>query len=140
MVILPTIWELDNDPIMLGHWQNRTRDRLNARSASLFFTGFGSPLLTPFEDFPQRLIETVDHNDFDHPIGIQGDAFIPFVPGNASFIPLRLLLTFDSAQAAAISTTNSSTRGRGLVDVTYVDGERYGRGSYTLFLRVDRLL
>jgi hypothetical protein len=46
-----------------------------------------------------------------------------------------MLLTFSSAQAAA----DSITQGRGVVEITYRDGQNYGQGSYTILLRVDRL-
>jgi hypothetical protein len=46
-----------------------------------------------------------------------------------------LTLTFDSAQDAA----NSTSRGRGVVEITYRDGQSYGPGCYTIFLLVERL-
>ncbi len=78
-----------------------------------------------------------ERNDFDRPVGMDGDTFNPLAasPAPATFIPAVMLLTFSSAQAAADSTT----QGRGVVEITYRDGHNYGQGSYTIFLRVDRL-
>jgi hypothetical protein len=79
---------------------------------------------------------TPRRNDFDRPIGIDGEPFNPFVaPNPTTFIPAVMLLTFNSAQEAA----NSVTQGQGTVEIHYRDGDRYGRGIYTMFLRVERL-
>ena len=138
VVILPTIWESDNDLVMLGHWQLQTRNSLRVfarRSGSWVLGRAAMPLITP-ADF---LTEPVNRNDFDRPLGIQGDAFVPLAVGTATFTPFRMFLTLNSAQTAAVSTTNSTTQGRGVVEITYRDGPRYGPGNYTIFLLVERL-
>jgi hypothetical protein len=137
VVMLPTIWENDNVPDVLNVWQRQADEFITtfARNSARFITGRTErPLVeqvdTVFRTIPQR-------NDFDRPIGMDGNAFDPLSaePEPATFNPAVMLLTFTSAQAAA----NSTTQGRGVVEITYRDGERYGRGIYTIFLRVDRL-
>jgi hypothetical protein len=68
---------------------------------------------------------------------MDGDTFNPLAatPNPATFIPAVMLLTFGSAESAA----NRTTQGRGVVEITYRDGHNFGEGSYTIFLRVDRL-
>lgn len=136
VVILPTIWEWDNDQVMLGHWQAQ---------APGFLRTFGmrnTAAISGREEFPlitrsDVLTETVNRNDFDHPIGIQGDAFVPLAAGTATFSPWRVFLTFSMAERLA--RTVSSGTVPGVFQITYEDGQRYGSGRYTLFLRVERL-
>jgi hypothetical protein len=84
---------------------------------------------------------TPERNSLDRPIGIDGDTFDPVAAtqGSATFIPAVMVLTYLSADAAASSIVNTRTERRGVVDITYRDGHKYGEGSYTLFLLVERL-
>jgi hypothetical protein len=139
VVMFPTIWELDNDQSpMLNAWHTRAPASIRLfapTSPSLISRRVGSPIKTRVE----VLRETVDRNDFDRPVGMEGDSFSPFRAGTAIFSPWRFFLIFSSAQAAANSTLNSSTGLRGVVDIQYTDGPNYGPGSYTIFLQVERL-
>jgi hypothetical protein len=137
VVILPTIWETDYQTDLLNIWNRQVDNwiRRFATNSSQFVNGTTRrPLVEQADivlrDIPQR-------NDFDRPIGMDGDTYNPVsaTPEPATFIPAVMLLTFSSAQAAADSTT----QGRGVVEITYRDGQNYGQGSYTIFLRVDRL-
>jgi hypothetical protein len=74
-------------------------------------------------------------NDFDRPVGMDGNIFTLFSNVPATFVPAVMLLTFDSAQNAA----NSTAQGRGVVEIQYHDGSNYGPGNYTIFLLVERL-
>lgn len=139
VVILPTIWELDNDQSpMLSAWHSKAQPEL------IRFASTSAPLVLGRVQFPLKtrvevLREPVDRNDFDRPIGMDGDSFFPFVARTATFSPFRIFLNFSSAQAAATSTANSFTHGRGIVDIEYGDGRNYGPGRYTMFLSVERL-
>jgi hypothetical protein len=122
---------------MLGHWQAQAPAFLRTfgmRSTVLISGREESPLITRSD----VLTETVNRNDFDHPIGIQGDAFVPLAAGTATFSPWRVFLTFGMAERLA-RTVSSGTVIPGVFQITYEDGPRYGSGSYTLFLRVERL-
>ncbi len=137
VVIIPTLWENDNVPDVLNIWNRQVDNWIRhfaTTSAHFFLPRSRRPLVeqvdTVLSTVPQR-------NDFDRPIGMDGDAFNPgsASPAPATFIPAVMLLTFDSAQEAA----NSITQGRGVVEITYRDGQAFGPGSYTIFLRIDRL-
>jgi hypothetical protein len=137
VVLLPTIWESDNVPDVLEIWHRQANNWIRhfaARSAQ-FVNGRSRRQLVAQVD---TVLSTVpQRNDFDRPIGTDGDAFNPgsASPAPATFIPAVMLLTFDSAQEAA----NSIAHGRGVVEITYRDGQAFGPGSYTIFLRIDRL-
>jgi len=137
IVILPTIWESDNvqDVLLVWHRQADAFIRRFAANSARFFTGTSRRALVEQVDI---VLNTVpQRNDFDRPIGMDGDAFNPWAaqPAPGTFIPAVMLLTFDSAQAAA----NSTTQGRGIVEIHYRDGRSYGQGNYTIFLLVQRL-
>ena len=138
VVILPTIWESDNDRVMFGDWQTQAPGfiRTFGLGAREFISGRQSmPLITRTD----VLRASVTQNDFDRPIGIQGDAFVPFVSGRATFSPWRMFLTFSMAERLA--RTLSGPNGMpGVFRITYDDGPKYGSGSYTLFLRIERVL
>ena len=137
IVLLPTIWENDNATEMLDVWMRQAPSFLRTFAASSdgFITGRRP---RPLIERVDRVLDTIPkHNDFDRPIGLDGEPYNPLAasPGSATFVPAVMLLTFTSAQEAA----NSNTTGRGVVEITYRDGARYGPGSYTIFLRVERL-
>lgn len=137
VVIIPTLWENDNIPDLLNVWNRQVDDYLRrfAANSARFINGTARRQLV--EQVDEVLNTVPQRNEFDRPIGIDGDAFNPLAasPKPATFIPAVMLLTFDSAVNAA----NSTTQGSGVVEITYRDGERYGQGSYTIFLRVERL-
>jgi hypothetical protein len=133
VVLLPTIWEADNDRVMFDDWRAQAPGFIRAFATRCSLT---CRLATPLVTNSDFLVETVARNDFDHPVGIQGDAFIPLAPGRATFAPWRVVLTFNTAQRIATTTFDQLP---GVFPVTYQDGPRYGSGSYTLFLRVERL-
>jgi hypothetical protein len=142
VVILPTIWENDNVPDeMLNVWNGSGASNFIRRFArddsARFITGRVPRPLVEQVAADMMVMPTPQRNDFDRPIGLNGEPFNPFaaIPDRTTFIPAVMLLTFNSAQEAA----DSVTQGRGIVEIHYRDGERYGRGIYTIFLRVDRL-
>jgi len=139
-VIIPTIWENDNTPDVLNEWNRQVESyfRILAAMSNAAVTNRVRPPLIQQRDVvlstPPNVI------DFDHPLGIQGDTFNPLAPAPlATFIPAVMFLTYDSAEAAATGTSNSISRGRGVIEITYRDGHNYGDGSYTIFLLVERL-
>jgi hypothetical protein len=141
VVILPTIWEQDNVPdVMFNVWNRSGAPDFIGRfaqadSARFIIGGVPRPLVEQVEA-NKMTMPTPRRNDFDRPIGIAGEPYNPFVtPNPTTFIPAVMLLTFNSAQEAA----NSAAQGPGIVEIHYRDGERYGPGSYTMFLRVERL-
>lgn len=141
VVILPTIWEDDD-------FRGEVRDVWSTQAGSWLrnFAASAAPLVS---GNARRSLITRDvdvmttaihRNSFDRPIGIDGSAFnLAADPGLATFRPAVMFLTYDSALEAAASTANSSTRGRGVIEITYRDGTAYGPGSYTIFLLVERL-
>lgn len=138
VILIPTIWENDNVPTVLTAWH---------RQVDAFIRSFATTRAPRFIDgsTPHRLVDQSDTvlsvvpqtNEFDRPIGLDGDSFNPAsaTPNPATFIPAVMFLTFDSAEAAA----NSTGQGRGVVHITYRDGRSYGQGSYTIILRVERI-
>lgn len=137
VVILPTIWELDNDRVMFGDWQAQAPGfiRTFGLSAIDFISGRQSiPLITRSD----VLRSSITRNDFDRPIGIQGDAFVPLVVGRATFSPWRMFLNFSMAERLA-RTLSGPDGTPGVFQITYDDGPRYGSGRYTLFLRIERV-
>ncbi len=135
VVIIPTIWENDNVPDVLNIW-NRQVDNWIRHFAATSDRFFSPTSRQPLVQQVDTVLSTVpQRNDFDRPIGMDGDAFNPLAatPNPATFIPAVMLLTFNSAQEAASGSTH------GGVEITYRDGQSYGPGSYTIFLRVDRL-
>lgn len=141
VLLIPTIWENDYHNDIVNIWirqVNAYMTRFAANSAR-FITGTARRPLVQQVD---TVLSVIPHrNDFDRPVGMSGDGFNPLAasPNPATFIPAVMLLTFNSAQEAAASTTNSSTHGRGVIEITYRDGESYGPGSYTIFLLVEQL-
>ena len=137
VVIIPTLWENDNMLDLLNVWNRQVDDYLRrfAANSARFISGTGRRQLV--EQVDEVLNTVPQRNEFDRPIGLDGDAFNPLAasPKPATFIPAVMLLTFDSAVNAA----NSTTQGPGGVEITYRDGQSYGQGSYTIFLRVERL-
>ena len=145
-VIIPTIWESDYSSDMLNNvWTRQVNDYLRhfaANGARLITVPAPGAVRTPLvvqRDTVLRFIP--QRNDFDRPIGMDGDTFNPLAadPQPATFIPAVMVLTFASAQEAAASTLNSHPGRRGVVEITYRDGRNYGEGSYTIFLLVERL-
>jgi hypothetical protein len=137
VLLMPTIWESDNVPDVLNIWNRQADDyirRFATHAEQYISLRTRRPLVEQFETvlntIPQR-------NDFDRPIGMGGGAFNPSAasPEPATFIPAVMLLTFNSANTAALSTTY----GPGVVKIDYADGPNYGQGNYTIFLRVERL-
>jgi|GEM_PF-3164811 len=141
VLIIPTIWENDNNPEVLNIWniQVNTYLRRLASTSGRLFTGEASPKLLVRTDTVLSTIPQVI--DFDRPIGIEGDTFNPLAALRlpATFVPAVMFLTFDNAEAAASGTSNSSSGLRGVVEIKYQDGSNYGAGSYTIFLLVERL-
>jgi hypothetical protein len=137
MLIIPTIWENDNVPEVLNIWNRQVGNWIRhfATNSAGFINGTSTRQLIEQVDTVLRTVP--QRNDFDRPIGMDGDAFNPLAatPNPSTFIPAVMLLTFNSAEAAA----NSTTQGRGVVEITYRDGQSYGPGSYTIFLLVERL-
>ncbi len=145
-VIIPTIWESDYSSDMLNNvWTRQVNDYLRhfaANGARLITVAAPGAVRTPLvvqRDTVLRFIP--QRNDFDRPIGMDGDTFNPLAadPQPATFIPAVMVLTFTSAQEAAASTLNSHPGRRGVVEITYRDGRNYGEGSYTISLLVERL-
>lgn len=137
VVILPTIWENDNvKDVMFDVWNASAAPNFIRRFAGNLRGGVPRPLVEQVEA-NMMIMPTPQRNDFDRPIGIDGEPFNPFtaIPDRTTFIPAVMLLTFNSAQEAA----NSVAQGQGIIEIHYRDGERYGRGIYTMFLRVERL-
>jgi hypothetical protein len=137
VALIPTIWENDNNPAVLDVWNRQVDDflrRLAANGSRLVYGPANRPLVEQVDTVLNTIPQT---NDFDRPIGMDGDAFNPGAasPNPATFIPAVMLLTYGSAVNAA----NANAQGAGLVEITYRDGEHYGQGSYTIFLRVERL-
>lgn len=132
VVILPTIWEDDNVHDVLDVWQRQAEAwiRRFATNSALFII---DPTRRPLIERGDTVLSTIPQgNDFDRPIGIDGAPFVP-IPADlepATFIPAVMFLTFRSAQEAA---------SRGVVEIRYIDGERYGPGDYSIFLLVERL-
>jgi len=140
VVILPTIWEQDNIADIFDIWNQQASAWIRSfvSNSALFII---NPARRPLIEQVDTVLSTIpQRNDFDRPIGIDGDAFNPFAadPEPATFIPAVMLLTFNSAQAAS-ATINSSTHERGVVEIKYQDGKRYGPGNYSIFLLVERL-
>ena len=138
-IIIPTIWENDNNEEVLNIW-NRQVDTYLRRLASTsggLFTGEASRKLLVRTDTVLSTIPQVLY--FDRPIGMEGDTFNPLAAVRlpATFVPAVMFLTYDNAEEAASGTSNSG--GRGVVEITYRDGRNYGAGSYTIFLLVERL-
>lgn len=132
VLILPTIWESDDIDAMWTVWNTQANSffRQFARSSSRYISGTTRrPVIeqvdTVLSTIPQR-------NDYDRPIGIDGDAFNPLSadPGPATFIPAAMLLKGDNAEEAVA---------HGVYEITYRDGTRFGPGSYTLSVRVERV-
>ncbi len=141
VVIIPTIWENDNVQDVLNVWSRQADAFLRrfAANSSRFIMGTAR---RPLVEQVDTVLSTVpQRNDFDRPIGMDGGAFNPLsaTPDPATFIPAVMLLTFNSAQEAASSTSNSSMHGRGVVEIRYRDGQSYGPGDYTIFLLVEHL-
>ena len=138
IVLLPTIWESDNVTDVLDIWNRQVDSWIRhfaANNSAAFVNGTSRRSLV--EQVDNVLTTIPQRNDFDRPIGMSGGAFNPLAasPAPATFIPAVMFLTFDSAEAAA----NSTTQGRGVVEITYRDGQSYGPGNYTIFLLVERL-
>jgi hypothetical protein len=137
VLIMPTIWESDYAPDVLDIW-NRQADNFIRRFATNSSRFFSESSRRPLVEQADIVLSTIpQRNDFDRPIGMSGDTYNPIAasPNPATFTPAVMLLTFDSAEAAA----NSTTQGRGVIEITYRDGQNYGPGSYTIFLRLQRL-
>jgi hypothetical protein len=134
VVILPTLWEDDNHiGNMRPTWTEQSSAWLTSFGRSLGSVIWGRtrfPLLS--RDEVLRMIPR--RNDFDRPIGLEGDAYNPFAatPDEATFRPAVMVLTFDSATEAA------ATNG-GVIEIRYLDGPSYGPGDYSLFLHVQLL-
>jgi hypothetical protein len=145
-VIITTIWESDYSSDMLNNvWIRQVNNYLRHRATEgAQLTAFPVPRTARLPLVEQRepvLSFTPARNDFDRPIGIDGDTFNPLAasPAPATFTPAVMVLNLASAAAAAISTSNNRKGTPGVVEITYRDGQNYGQGSYTIFLRVDRL-
>jgi hypothetical protein len=82
-----------------------------------------------------------DQFDVSRPIGIEGGYYAPLVADAppATFVPAVMFLTFSTAEKAAFQNTANRFEARGVIEITYRDGPNYGQGSYTIFLRVERL-
>ncbi len=139
VVIVPTIWELDNIPVLRPVWDAQLDGYLRRVAA-------GSALI---RNAPRPLVNQSDtvmqwspsRNDFDRPIGMTGGAFNPAAatPELATFVPVVLFLTFDSAQEAASSIARNSRGRPGVIEIRYKDGPNYGPGDYTVTLQIERL-
>ena len=145
-VIIPTIWESDYSSDMLNNvWTRQVNDYLRhfaANGARLITVPAPGAVRTPLVVQRDTVLSFIpQRNDFDRPIGMDGDTFNPLAadPQPATFIPAVMVLTFTSAQEAAASTLNSHTGSRGVVEISYRDGRNYGEGSYTISLLVERL-
>jgi len=132
VLILPTIWESDDIDAMWTVWNTQANSffRQFARTSSRYISGATRrPVIeqvdTVLSTIPQR-------NDYDRPIGIDGDAFNPLAasPGPATFMPAAMLLTAEKAEEAVA---------HGVYEINYRDGTRFGPGNYTLSVRVERV-
>ncbi len=134
VILFPTIWENDNIPDMWQIWNTQAAAWLGRYARASSRDVNGSPTArTALLQVESDVMTTIPQiNNFDRPIGIQGGAYDPLsaTPDPATFSPQSLFLTAETAEAAVA---------RGDIQIRYEDGPRYGPGSYTLILRIERV-
>jgi hypothetical protein len=134
VMIFPTIWENDYQEDIYNIWNSQAAAWLNRYAADSKRDVLGTPTgrraLLQREEVVLRTVP--NRNDFDRPIGITGAPYDPFPAqrADAEFAPHSLFLTAATLDAAIA---------RGEFGIHYRDGERYGPGDYTLFVRVERV-